>query len=308
MPSSESIWQISRLVRKGTESKNRIDGNLETQYYGFSPIIKADERISLPGYVLEMNRSVYSGDFSFSVSTEDNVEIFFVHGGEMTVSCKKDEGFFCRASELLIVRPERELTLKQVTEASLDLLRIKCSGTLSRQLSELICENDFEIISMSPKEASKIMEICESLLPLLTVQSRVGNVCISNLLSELLTDLYKIKALSISDGRQYRERPAWLLATNDYIDQNLNKKLTVSELSARCQMSESSFFKRFREEIGMSPYDYLLKRRLERAATLLRTTGFQIKTVSRLVGFPSSNHFSARFRERYGVLPHEYRK
>ena len=72
-------------------------------------------------------------------------------------------------------------------------------------------------------------------------------------------------------------------------------------------MSRAHFSREFRKAFGESPYSYLLTRRLERAATLLRTTDQTIVDVCMAVGLSSVTSFTSSFQKAFGVTPAAYR-
>lgn len=88
----------------------------------------------------------------------------------------------------------------------------------------------------------------------------------------------------------------------DWIEESLEQSLKVSQLAARVNMSERTFFRKFSSEIGMSPSKYVESRRLERAKNYL-DAGQSIKEVCISLGFKSPSAFRSAFKACYGVLP-----
>jgi len=78
-------------------------------------------------------------------------------------------------------------------------------------------------------------------------------------------------------------------------------------LAAAAACSEFHFVRSFKKAFGETPHQYLLARRLERAAALLRATDYSVERVCHEVGLASVGSFSASFRRRYGMTPTEYR-
>ncbi len=82
----------------------------------------------------------------------------------------------------------------------------------------------------------------------------------------------------------------------------------VSELAARCALSESAFRKRFGQYAGVSPSEYRIARRIEQAARLLRSGSERVEEIARSVGFDDVNYFCRAFKKRMGMTALEYRK
>ena len=92
-----------------------------------------------------------------------------------------------------------------------------------------------------------------------------------------------------------------------WIEENLESPLTVRQLAARCAMSERTFNRRFREQTGTTPLQWLLRARVRRAQYLLENTGHGIERIAQQAGFGSPTAFRERFRRVAGVAPQAYR-
>ena len=94
----------------------------------------------------------------------------------------------------------------------------------------------------------------------------------------------------------------------DRIDRSFAEPLNVETLASGVYMSAGHLSRRFRDAFGESPYRYLMTRRIERAATLLRRSDTTVTEVCFAVGFSSLGTFTTRFTECYGVSPGRYRR
>ena len=92
-----------------------------------------------------------------------------------------------------------------------------------------------------------------------------------------------------------------------YINDNLDKKFTVSYLAKRCLMSERLFRTVFEKHTGMSPKKYINQQRLNYVAFLLRTTTLAIQEISYNLNFCSPYELSKDFKSFFGITPKEYR-
>src|SRR5689334_19109012 len=98
-----------------------------------------------------------------------------------------------------------------------------------------------------------------------------------------------------------------LLRAKDLMDARYFDELGVGELAATARLSEAHFSREFRRAFGESPHQYLLTRRLERAAALLRTTDRSVADICLMVGLRSVGSFTTSFGRAYGVSPTAYR-
>ncbi len=98
-----------------------------------------------------------------------------------------------------------------------------------------------------------------------------------------------------------------LLRARDLADRRYADPLTVDDLAAAAGLSRAHFSREFRKAFGVSPHAYLLTRRLERAASLLRTTDRTVAEICLAVGLQSVGSFTTSFTRMYGQSPTAYR-
>ncbi|MBI3747374.1 MAG: helix-turn-helix transcriptional regulator [Chloroflexi bacterium] len=98
-----------------------------------------------------------------------------------------------------------------------------------------------------------------------------------------------------------------LLRARDLADARYSEPLDVADLAGAAGLSRSRFSAEFRRAFGESPHVYLLTRRLERAAALLRTTDYTVADICMAVGLSSVGSFTTSFRRMYGQTPTAYR-
>ncbi len=98
-----------------------------------------------------------------------------------------------------------------------------------------------------------------------------------------------------------------LLRAKDLADARYAEPLAVDELAGAAGLSRAHFSREFRRAFGESPHAYLLTRRLERAAALLRTTDRSVADICFSVGLRSVGSFTTSFTRTYGVSPTAYR-
>ena len=98
-----------------------------------------------------------------------------------------------------------------------------------------------------------------------------------------------------------------LLRAKDLADARYFEPLTVADLAEAAALSPAHFSREFRRTFGEAPHQYLLTRRLERAAALLRNTDRSVTDICFAVGLTSVGSFITSFRRVYGVAPLAYR-
>jgi AraC-like DNA-binding protein len=98
-----------------------------------------------------------------------------------------------------------------------------------------------------------------------------------------------------------------LLRAKDLIDARYRDPLDVEELARSARLSPAHFSREFRRAFGETPHQYLLTRRLERAAAMLRSTDHSVADICFSVGLSSVGSFTTSFKRSFGMTPTEYR-
>ncbi|MDX6703267.1 MAG: hypothetical protein QOF26_3493 [Baekduia sp.] len=98
-----------------------------------------------------------------------------------------------------------------------------------------------------------------------------------------------------------------LLRAKDLIDARYREALDIEAIAAAAHLSRAHFIRQFRVTFGETPHQYLLTRRLERAAALLRFTDHSVAEICFEVGLRSVGSFTTSFGRAYGRTPTAYR-
>ena len=98
-----------------------------------------------------------------------------------------------------------------------------------------------------------------------------------------------------------------LMRARDLADRRYAEPLDVPELARTARLSPAHFSREFARAFGETPHRYLLTRRLERAAALLRTTDRSVADICMTVGLRSVGSFTTSFGRVYGLSPTAYR-
>jgi len=98
-----------------------------------------------------------------------------------------------------------------------------------------------------------------------------------------------------------------LQIASEYIDAHFaDPQLSAKEIAKAADISESYLYQLFREEIQMSPKEYILRCRLQNACSLLKTRYYKVYEVAEKCGFPDVKYFSTIFKREMGIPPGKY--
>ncbi len=123
-------------------------------------------------------------------------------------------------------------------------------------------------------------------------------------LKELLIRLMQTQARKMVEQNVLKSKSRIGFAV-EYIRKNLHQKISVEELAKKTYVSKSNFFKMFREELGISPNEFIIQERIKRAKELLSRNN-SVKETAFLSGFNDTNYFIRVFRQTEGTTPKSF--
>lgn len=134
--------------------------------------------------------------------------------------------------------------------------------------------------------------------------SKEKDVIASLALKELLIRLTQTQAREMLE-RTYKEQAGSnrLAHLVDFIKTNIRENLHLETLASQACMSKAHFVRTFKQELGLTPMDFVLKERLKLAKMYLASGTFQIQEVSDLVGFTSAAYFIRAFKKEFQLTP-----
>lgn len=94
----------------------------------------------------------------------------------------------------------------------------------------------------------------------------------------------------------------------DYIIQNLCDPITLASIAQRFSYTKQHIINEFKHEYGITPTDFIIKKRLELSTEYLLETNMQISEISQKCGFNTPHYYSRKFHERFDLSPDRYRQ
>ncbi|WP_020649906.1 helix-turn-helix domain-containing protein [Solimonas variicoloris] len=112
----------------------------------------------------------------------------------------------------------------------------------------------------------------------------------------------------VADDDRRKLTPAQLKRALELIDARLADKLALDELAELLDLSVATFCRRFKHSVGLPPYQYVLRTRIERAKAQLARHERSLSEIAQALGFYDQSQFSNAFRRIVGISPREYRR
>lgn len=154
-----------------------------------------------------------------------------------------------------------------------------------------------------------VHQIIQRLLFLFTEDHPSKELFADFMLKELI-----IRILQTENKKIYTEQTRTLSSSNrlayiiGYIRDHLQENLTIEELSNQAYMSESNFHRVFKNELGISPIDFINDERIKLATSLLHDPQQKIKDIYTRCGFNSVSYFIRQFKKKKHLSPKEYQR
>ena len=148
-------------------------------------------------------------------------------------------------------------------------------------------------------------EIIDRLICKLLDDSSEFNVVDTLRLHKLIFSVISMVPAKYLNLRKVDDRISFL---TDYIEEHLGDRLANKELAQKIYMSTNSFTRFFKEQMMVSPQEFVRKTRIDKASNLLEDSSLSIDDIAERCGFTDRFHFSKVFKKLKGIPPVEYRK
>ncbi|MBQ3804251.1 MAG: helix-turn-helix transcriptional regulator [Prevotella sp.] len=94
----------------------------------------------------------------------------------------------------------------------------------------------------------------------------------------------------------------------EYVATHLDEPVTVSQMASMVCLTESHLVKAFRKSLGITPLQYIIKKKIQHAQSLLLDTPMTVSEVARAIGMSDASYFIRLFKKNIGFTPQEYRE
>ncbi len=132
----------------------------------------------------------------------------------------------------------------------------------------------------------------------------------------LQSKLYELCNMILSEHKQKNSikssttkvSPKVIERAIEYIENNYMNQISLKEISAFANYSPIYFHKAFKDYMGITPHQYLEKKRLDSARILLLTSNLSMNEIFERCGFTSHSYFDYKFKKTYGITPSTFKK
>ncbi len=223
------------------------------------------------------------------------------------------ESLILPANELMCIDfPEaRESSPTQCLAMAIDEQLIKQTITFMNETMPKADEREWSLMDYNFHFTHDpgIYQILKRLLFLFTENHTSKDYFVDNMLRELIIRILQANSRKIlsspTTGKFSDNRIKHVV---HYIREHLNTNLTIDQLSKKACMSPSHFYRTFKNEMGMSPVDFINDERIRLATRLLMDSSRKIKEVFMECGFESRSYFNRVFKKKTDFSPKEFQE
>ncbi|MBE7052978.1 MAG: AraC family transcriptional regulator [Ruminococcaceae bacterium] len=270
--------------------------------------------------LVDINHSTCEKGYLFGAHYHSNVEFLYGLKGSLFIKCKNEE-YHLKEGDLILINPDIvHYTIGEDEENQYICMRMlpmeiynasKNIVNKNHFLPFIITSDDYPIFFKSEYLlGSYVPQVLKDMLYEYENQNTGYEM-------SLISGVYKLLVWIL----RYWEENAYVNKISmenadfeiyhkirGFIGKNFYKDISVNDVAKYCNMSYSSFYKRFKEIMGYTFTDYITNVRISEAEKLLATTSIPINDISQKVGFSTPSYFVSQFKKSKNVTPKHYRK
>ena len=239
---------------------------------------------------------------------EAELELFYVYAGEGEYMVD-NRRYPIRAGDIVVcnagvLHGEEPSLVRQIHSYSVAITNVQFEGLPPNCLTD---SNTRPVVSCG-QLAGHVGQLMQLLYMLSADMAHLNELCSSLACSVLLAQAL-LRSRDRNAAIDEQEQPSVLAhRVRQYLDEHHNEQLTLREAAERLHISEYYLAHVFKQEFGIPPMQYVMKRRIGEAQELLMNTDLPIAEVADRLGYSSVCHFNAMFKKNVGLPPGKFRQ
>ena len=243
----------------------------------------------------------YYCDDNFYVKRDrlDSYQIMYIVNGQGTIELNDKTYKACKGDIVLLdcYKPHMYTTNKW------EALWMHFDGNVSREYVYLLSER-FDCVFPSGNTVT-IPKLLRRIISSFASGKMIKEPVLSSYIEQILAELF---VLSSKYESKINEQESVIDKALDFINNNFCKQIPLEQIAKRAAISKYHFIRTFKKETGHTPHNYIINLRINKAKSLLITSGLQIKAIAFESGFKSEAHFIQTFINRTGMSPSIFRQ
>lgn len=257
-------------------------------------------------------------------------EIIYLESGELELVVE-GTGYRVLPGDIILLRPKQHHSIRSVGNTLVHQPHIHFD-LVEDEFSPHVYISFASLDEINPREyvlfrKDILDEFCPNLPPVLRLRKSKNiegllmaiirekekrmihsDVLANGLFLQLFATLMREVTLNSKDDDDHESWPNVAQQVRDILNESLDRDFSLEELSDRVHVSKYHLCRQFKQSFGVSPIQYHLDSRIDKAKELLVTTNMSISDIAETVGFQSIYSFSRAFKKRENIPPSIYRR
>lgn len=268
--------------------------------------------------IVKTIEKIHDVTWSMNTNYHDHFEMVYIKRGEAVFQVSGDD-VDMRPNDIIIIKPNQAHKFVVSSEqCEFLVLSFKFENRANGQFStvslndfiEFVNDDSIAYIHLQLSRKNDIIGVMNRILREHDKQQIWGEYLSYLLIMELFVLVSRTLKLEWEQNVKSRsvKLKELLAISKEFIENNYEKELALSDVAGYVFLSESYFAHTFKDEFGVSPKKYLLNVRINAAKELLSMTDQKINDIAKEVGFSSQQRFNDIFKKYEGMTPLHYRK
>ncbi len=255
---------------------------------------------------IEIEKSIKNEEWSMiNLHSHSHYEIYFLKKGNRTFFLSN--ALYKLTAPVLIIIPPHALHKTEGDQFERYNLNVS-SNYLDDFQTQVLEEKSLSVIKLTNDETVLFDSLFKQMDEVNKMQ-KYSDAILKTLSSYLILQISKLSSNTMSSTvSQEKSVPPQILKIIEFLNENYDKTLTLTELSERFFTSKGALIYNFNKYLKCSPIEYLLSIKITKAKEFLQKTDKSIGEIAELCGFSSANYFGLVFKQKENISPLSYRK
>lgn len=276
-----------------------------------SYLLKENDVYNLDFNLIYISKSKFENDWHSTPHQHPFTEIFFITHGKGFFQID-DQLVRVTESDLIVINPNCSHTEKSVSSDNpLEYIVFGVNNLAIASLPNILNNDDilfngYRVINFNNKR-NDLLYYLNALLKELDDKKVNYELACKNLLTLFLISVVRNTTSNIFVSETPEKVNVECMKIKNYIDSHYSENITLDFLSNLTYINKFHLVHLFTKEMGISPINYLINKRIDESKKLLSTTNYSIRDISSIVGFSNSSYFSQMFKKIAGISPKTFR-
>ena len=238
-------------------------------------------------------------------SSLDNYLLIYTNSGRGLIKTNDGEAILEKGSAIMI-SCQKYHYYKTISDENWDFFWIHIKGNTSAVYYDYLSEGEFSDSIITETDSYDLKELFNSLILKKDSGNVLYNMEICEIITAILTKMSLLKFKS-KEGKLNKKHSNQVKIAIDYIKANFAGNISIDDIISKIYLSKFYFLRLFKENTGVSLYDYLIRYRITASKFYLTETNLSVDEISTAVGFSDANSYIRSFKKIQGTTPNRYR-